>query len=308
MYLLKFCLTFGVRFICGWIFILSTIKAITHPILYATIATMKVYIEFVVIDNVVVTVLSSYLAYTFTGIRPKRLRTAATAIAGTLVSVFYPFWSLPTPLIVLAKILVGVLLSVVLFVRVCNVPLGALAFFASTALLAGASVAANCFISGDLGLALSSHYLPYCLPSAVSVLIYIPTAAVIKAARKKRIENSFRRKVMVTIRGTTAEMTGYIDTGNGLEDDGVPIAVVKLSSVIGKFGDDVLLRYSSGSKIVGGIGGETRLILIKPDKFLLYFDKKRNKYSDVILGISACGFGRNEDMLLPVSVLGGSYA
>ena len=111
------------------------------------IRDMKVYIEFFVAENVVVTVLISGLAYRFLGMRPRKLRTALAAIAGTLASVFYPFWELPTPLMALAKLLVGVALSALLFTGVCNVPMGVLCFFASTALLAGATLAADCFIA-----------------------------------------------------------------------------------------------------------------------------------------------------------------
>ena len=100
-------------------------------------------------------------------------------------------------------------------------------------------------------------------------------------------------------------MRGYLDTGNGLEEDGIPIAVTKLNVFLNKFGADAL-ETAYAEKTVAGIGdAQARLILVKPDKFLLYLDKKRNKYSDVILGITASGFRRTEDMLLPVSVLGG---
>ena len=66
------------------------------------------------------------------------------------------------------------------------------------------------------------------------------------------------------------------------------------------------LAAASAEKTAVGVGdASTRLILIKPDRFLLYFDKKRNKHSDVILGVCVGGFSRREDILLPVSVLGG---
>ena len=267
---------------------------------------MKVYIEFFVAENVVVTALISGLAYRFLGMRPRKLRTALAAIAGTLASVFYPFWELPTPLMVLAKLLVGVALSVLLFTGVCNVPMGVLCFFASTALLAGATLAADCFIAGDLGLALSSpSRLPYGVPSAAALAVYFPARVIVSAVRKRRAESAFVCKAVVTVCGKTAELSGYIDTGNGLEENGMPVAVVKLSSFVREFGEEALLR-SCGEKTVSGVGGAAaRLILIIPDGFLLYFDKKRNKHSDVILGVSAGGFRRREDMLLPVSVLGG---
>ena len=92
---------------------------------------MRVYIEFVIIDNMVVTSLAACLSYGFTGTRVRKIRVAVAAVAGTVVSVFYPFWSMPTPLIILAKLFVGVVLSAVLYAGVSNVISGMLTFFAS---------------------------------------------------------------------------------------------------------------------------------------------------------------------------------
>lgn len=267
---------------------------------------MKVYIEFFVIDNVVTTSLASCLSYSFTGIKTRKARVLTVTVAGTLVSVFYPFWSMPTPLIVTAKLLIGIILSLILFAGIFNIAFGALSFFGATALLGGACLAADCFIAGDLGLALSSpSQLPYCLPSAVSIMIYIPAKFIMSNARKRRAESSYGYDVYVTIGTKTVKMRGYLDTGNGLEEDGIPIAVTKMNVFVDKFGIAVLDEAYAEKTVVGIGNSKAHLILVKPDKFLLYLDKKRNKYSDVILGITASGFRRSEDMLLPVSVLGG---
>ena len=123
-----------------------------------------------------------------------------------------------------------------------------------------------------------------------------------------RAESAFICSASVRVGGVTARVRGYFDTGSGLEENGVPIAVIKLVSFVRLFGADALIA-SHGKKRVCGVGGvQTELILVKPQEFLLYFDKKRNKHSDVILGVSVGGFRRNEDMLLPVSMLGGANA
>ena len=164
-------------------------------------------------------------------------------------------------------------------------------------------------VRGDLGLALSSPSgLPYFVPSAIAIAVYIPARVITAAARKMRAESAFICSASVTVGGVTARVRGYFDTGSGLEENGVPIAVIKLVSFVRLFGADALIA-SHGKKRVCGVGGvQTELILVKPQEFLLYFDKKRNKHSDVILGVSVGGFRRNEDMLLPVSMLGGANA
>ncbi len=270
---------------------------------------MKIYIEFFVADNIVVTALTASLSYAFTGLRTRRMRAAAVAVAGTLAGVFYPFWIMPTPLIVLSKAALGIAFSVILFCGIRNPLFGALCFFASTALLGGVTLMAECLLWGDIGLALSSpSRLPYFVPSATSLLVYIPARFVIAAARKKRAESAFGCTALVTVDGCSARLRGYFDTGSGLEEKGIPVVIIKLSSFVGSFGTGALTKRT-GVKTVCGVGGAcSRLILIKPDGFLLYFDKIRNKYSDVMLGVSAAGFRREEDMLLPVSMLGGANA
>ena len=78
---------------------------------------MKVYIEFVIIDNLVLTSSIAGLSYAACGKRVHKRRTAAAAAIGTVISVFYPFWDLITPLLVAAKIAVGLLLGILLFAR-----------------------------------------------------------------------------------------------------------------------------------------------------------------------------------------------
>lgn len=264
---------------------------------------MKVYIELFVVDSAVVTSLSACLTYRLVGCKTRPARVFAVTALGTMLSAAYPLLPLPVAAMIALRVVTGLALSALLTVGVCNPPAGTLAFFGATATFAGACVAAGSAAAG-LGLSDPSR-LPYLLPSCVAAVMYLPAELAAGAIRRRFAERELGVDVCVTIGGRTARMRGYIDTGNGLSECGTPVAVVKMSSFVREFGASALSTHSVGKAAAEGVGGGTRLILIKPDKFLLYFDKKRNKYSDVILGISASGFARNEDMLLPVSVLGG---
>lgn len=274
-----------------------------------TLRAMKVYIEFVIIDNLVLTSSIAGLSYAACGKRVHKRRTAAAAAIGTVISVFYPFWDLITPLLVAAKIAVGLLLGILLFARLDRAVLGVLMFFAQTAVVGGVCVFANYLVTGDMGAALTGvPVLPYCVPSAIGAALFFVFRAVFRAAGRRRTASAFVYSVAVTIGGRTARMRGYLDTGNGLYDEktSLPVVVVKLSSLADAFGRRAVVGRICGCKTAEFVGGgKSKLFLIKPDKFLLYSGKKANKYSDVMLGVSERGFGRGEDMLLHPSLVGG---
>ena len=61
-----------------------------------------------------------------------------------------------------------------------------------------------------------------------------------------------------------------------------------------------------GIKTINGVGASSKLFLLKPERFILYSDKKKNKHNiDVTLGVSEADFDCSADMLLPPSLIGG---
>lgn len=267
---------------------------------------MKVYIELFVIDNIVTSTAAAWLSYAFFGMRIRKARTAAAVAAGLAESVIYPFVSLPAYIVVPAKLISGILLSEILFCGLKKTFPSASAFFASTALIGGTCFAVSCFASGTSSAALNEAYsLPYLVPSVIAFVVALPTKFLIDEARKKYTEMKFRCEAEVTVENKTAKLVGFIDSGNGLTDNGLPIAIIKMTVFTEAFGTDVLY-HSAGIKRAVALGGSGEsLILIKPDKIRLYYGEKANTYKDVMLGVSALGFNREEDMLLPSSVLGG---
>lgn len=270
---------------------------------------MKVYIEFVIIDNLVLTASIAGLAYAAAGMRVHKRRTAVAAVVGTAISVFYPYWRLATPLLVVAKLTVGLLLGVILFARLQKPVLGVTLFFAQTAVVGGICIFINYLLTGDLGEALTgTPVLPYCVPAAIGAVTFFLGRYALRAAKRRRAEAPYKYDVEVSLGGKTVKMKGYLDTGNGLYDDktALPIVVVKLSSLSRAFGRGETIARVEGCKVACSVGNaQTKLFLLRPEKFVLYSERKMNKYSDVMLGITETGFSRKEDMLLHPSVIGG---
>ncbi len=279
---------------------------VTCAVLYCV--QMGPYIEIVILDNFVVTACIAGLAYASLGMRVHKRRTALVALAGTLISVFYPFWTLPTPLLIAAKLAVGLGLGVALFMRLGRTPTGVALFFLHTAVIGGICIFVQFIISGDIGDALTgAPSLPYCLPAGIATLTFFVCRHALRAARIRRVEAAYKSPAAVTIGGRTAELRGFLDTGNGLYDERteLPIVVIKLTSLYKAFDRNILRGRVKGYVAANTIAGTSGLFLVRPDKFILYSGNKTNKYNDVMLGVSETGFARKEDMLLHPSVIGG---
>lgn len=269
---------------------------------------MKVYIEFVIIDNLVLTASIAGLSYAIAGKRIHKRRTLAASVIGTALSITYPFWMLPTPLLIVAKLAVGVLLAVILFARLERPVLGIILFFAMTGAVGGLCLFVNYIAAGNIASALlGAPVLPYCVPAAIGAATFFTARTVLGAAKRRRTRSAYIYDVCVTLNGKAAKLKGYLDSGNLLYDDaGLPIIVTKLSSLERAFGRREIMGLVGGYKAINSVNGSAgKLFLIRPDKFLLYSGKKTNTYSDVMLGVCVRGFDRGEDMLLHPSIIGG---
>ncbi|MBQ7227324.1 MAG: sigma-E processing peptidase SpoIIGA [Clostridia bacterium] len=270
---------------------------------------MKVYIEAVILDNLILTASIAILSYSACAKSVRKLRTLIVSVVGTVISVTYPFWDLSLVLTLIARIAVGIMLSLILFAGLDRLVLSTLVFFGQTALIGGACIFVNYLIVGDFATALvSAPVLPYSVPSVIGVGITFIIKIIYRASWRKRTESAFIYNVRLTIGGVTAEMQGYLDSGNFLFDEKteLPIVVIKLSSLSKAFGKANVIKRISGAKTAISVGNtSTQLFLLKPDKFILYSGKKMNTYSDVMLGIVESGFNRREDMLLHPSIIGG---
>lgn len=269
---------------------------------------MKVYIEIVMLDNLVMTSSIAGMSYASLGIRVHKFRTAMAAMLGTIISLTYPFWKMATPLMIIAKLAVGCILGLILFAGLEKPLLGIVVFFVQTALVGGICIFANYLITGDVGDALTGvPVLPYAVPSCIAALTFFFVRSIIRIAKRKRTDAGYKFDVEMSLGGKTARLKGYLDTGNSLYDDctSLPIVVVKLSSLDSAFGHAAVIGSIVGYKRIETVSGHGKIFLIRPDNFRLYSGEIMNKYSDVMLGVTELGFSRKEDMLLHPSVVGG---
>ena len=278
---------------------------------------MKVYIEVVILDNLLMTAAISEMSYYVCGVRGGHFRVAAVSVLGTTVSVLYPFFPFPAWLIIITKIAVGIGLSAVLFFKKSNLVRGTLNFFLMTALAGGLCVLINYLLIGNLTVSLvSAPVMPYCACAAIVILLALAGKIMWNAAKKKRLRAPYLCGVALTVFGKSFKLKGFIDSGNTLfdNDSGFPVIVVKLRSIESKLDSKILLLLLSGKAgsidgvhyiSANSLGGEERLPVVRPEKIELYSAGKLNTNNNVMLGVSVRDFGGDADILLSPAIIGG---
>ena len=279
---------------------------------------MKVYIEVVILDNLLMTAAIAQMSYYVLG-QPHggKIRIAVASVFGTAMSVIYPFFPFPAWLIVVTKIAIGKALSFILFVRRCNLVKGSLIFFLMTAMTGGLCVLVNYMIIGNLLVSLTSApVMPYSVPTVIVLTLTFIVKIVWDKTKRKRLKAAYIYEVSILVFGKYCKLKGYLDSGNTLYDpgSGLPVIIVKLSAIEKYITSEnlVLLLSGEAGRIDGmhyidafGLGGMAKLPVIKPEKLQLYSGRQMNTNKNVMLGVSVADFGSDADMLLHPAIIGG---
>lgn len=261
---------------------------------------MSAYIEYVILDNFVVTYMLAALTYRILLKRVPKLRAAAAATVGTAVAVCYPFvesdvW------VVIIKLSLWLALSLILFAGGQKFILCSLTFLGLTFLFGGAMFGIGFFISGDASEAMRVNMLDFPI-SAVVIGVFFCYLAVRKiAVRFHRIKDlgGVIYDFSLSVLGNTMNFRGLMDTGNRLYDkvSGLPVIILSAKSLMGNVTDeqfrimfsgrgDTLQKDAHYMDISTVAGGKSKILLLHPDAFVLYSRDKANILYDVMVGVS----------------------
>jgi len=278
---------------------------------------MSVYIEYVVIDNLVITALICLISYRVLKMRPDKLKTSVAAVTGTCAAVTYPFLQLHFLWLLLIKAALFGLLSVILFYKKVRLYKGAAVFLMVTGLFGGLIFMVAYIALGDASAALS---LPaYDFPLGVILLLpvglYYVLKGVVSAVRRHRARADFSFKFDVTALGKTVTAMGYLDSGNLLCDEktGLPVIVAGAILTTGLLSEkqfELIIR-GKGTEVCKGaryikfdtISREEQILTVPAENFKLYTGEDANILKvitpkEVMLGLSFKRLGTGCDALL----------
>ncbi len=261
---------------------------------------MSVYIEYVILDNFVITYMLAALTYRILLKRVAKIRSLIAAVVGTGVAVAYPFvkgnvW------IILLKLGLYVVLCLILFLKKQKFFLCSLTFLGLTFLFGGMMFGIGFAVCGDLETTLRVNPMDF----PVSIII-IGAFLCYLAARKIAVR--FHRvkdlggvvyDFSLSLLGRTMKFRGLLDTGNRLYDksSGLPVVIVSAKSLMGEVTDEQFRVMFSGRgetlqkgahymEINTVAGGKNKILLLRPESFVLYSKNEGNILYDVMVGVS----------------------
>ena len=254
---------------------------------------MVVYVEYVIIDNFVLTYCIAVIAYRLSGLRPRRWRAAIAALIGTGAALFYPLldavWA-----VWLMRLALAVALSAVLFVPGHAVR-GGLYFLLSTAVFGGALFLLGYLLTGSAAMAtLQPLSVPVAVPVLAGAAVYCAVRRAFTAVRRRTAAETIRLKVERGDRRVVCD--GLIDTGNGVFDDrtGLPVVVLTARTTVRLLSDEEFAALLTGGRGAppgrwigaSGAGGQQKILLARDVRIALYTGRDKNILNDVAAGLS----------------------
>ncbi len=282
---------------------------------------MEVYIEYAIIDNMVLNSVILYLTGLFMGIKLKKRRILFSATFGTIISLIVPVLNIPLIFQIISK--VGLAIIMVLFIsksfRIKKYLQALFVFIFVTAMMGGLCYG---FIT-MIGVPISGGGLifnDFSIPMGMVLLLVLFSVWILRClvqvlSKKMSVKDNY---IDVDIRHGTQciHCVGYIDSGNfATTPDGQaliflsPRAFCKLFPKVdmAKFVMFKLDRDINGSfyQEIQSTGSTHRHLVVPVDEVDLGTKDNRRTYRDVDIAIASNNFAGEFDLLLSPKFISG---
>jgi len=271
---------------------------------------MEVYIEYVILDNLIIDYLIVFFTQFLLSTRFKKINTLLSVVFGVVCAVVLPLFSIKTMYLFLIKILIGFLMVLMLkkyanfreFLTTCIV------LFTITFLFGGLCMG----VCNMLGLKTNGGQVlinGYEFPMSIfvvfaSMYIYLFVQLIKYLKHKNKITN-FYFDVQIKQNEKTYYLRGFLDTGNKLLDNSEPVVIIPLKQFLKIFKDYPLEKIPLGKAPNNphyintlSVGDKNKILVLDIDEISIKNNEKSGVYKNVKLGISKANFSSDFDMLL----------
>ncbi len=268
------------------------------------------YIEFVIADNFLLTLLAGIAATRLCHKRVNILRVMVAATVGTVAAVFYPYLTVGFALQLAIKIALGIALCAIMYVKTQRLVTSSLMFFGCTFAFGGACYALWYSVGGTGAAAKYLGECPLFLTLGVGALVFVCIEYVVKRLRLARATAPYVFRTEVEIFKQKLSFDAFLDTGNCVFDDrtGLPVVVTDMAVFTNKLdafaSAEFIKRVDKFRKCkVRTAAGETDIFILSPEKITVYSDKRKHTIN-AVLGLATGGFmSRGHEMLLASAAL-----
>lgn len=215
---------------------------------------MKIYIEYVLIDNLVINFLLLLCVAKCLRLKHKWWVLILSSAVGTCAAVLLPLIKIAAAWQYLIKILTGIFMLLIAFNfksfnRFC---LGLITFLSFTFLMGGACIGIIGLFGQNINSLIARGYdasVPIGLIIGVVAVYVALTVQIARFIYRRRDALNFIGRVKVTFGGKSVEFDGFIDSGNRLFDHvtGLPVIIVSTSAVKNILTRELLVSINSAT-------------------------------------------------------------
>ncbi|MBO7149701.1 MAG: sigma-E processing peptidase SpoIIGA [Clostridia bacterium] len=247
---------------------------------------MTVYIEYVIINNVIIDYLMLKATFLLTGNPLHKRRLFLCAFLGGVTALVYPTLEINQVILTLVKIMAGLLIVLLAseYKSVKSFYVNAVIFFFYTFLTGGV-------IIGVFNL-LGIEYQTELIVASIVIPVYLVLKVLAKVKdyffRRKTVE-SFLYKVELSLNNQTLVAKGFLDTGNSLLDNGEPVILCD-KHFAKKLIANNIAKIKFKKIEISTATGKRQNLAFKLDRLVLYTLDKEHIFNNVMVCISHLNF------------------
>ena len=196
---------------------------------------MEVYIEYVIIDNLIINYILLFSTLKILGEKPKVFLCLISSIFGTTLAVAFPLFVMPASLSVFYKLFTGIFMLLLShhFKSIKEFFWGFLVFLGLTFVLGGACYGLVSLVGGRVENFVSGKYeaiVPVSVIIFISFVYVLIIIAITKYIYRRKDMKGFVFAVSISVAGKVLHLTGFVDSGNRLFDPKTqkPIIIVSV--------------------------------------------------------------------------------
>ena len=268
---------------------------------------MEIYVEYVIIDNLIINYLILSLSCKLLNISVDKKNKFFSSLVGTLMVLFMPLISSEAWILFCYRMLTGALM-VVITKRTTNVKYYIrlfLVFLATTCTFGGVLIM---FLSifgimyTNSGLIFLNFEIPLSL-FILPIFVFYKVSNVLIVIIRNRLRNqSYTYDLQMEVDGKRYQLKGFMDTGNSLIDvDGRPIIVMELKTfgrIFPKFPMQNILLYKPCESYlknahyiqVATVNSVEQMLVFDIDKITVSQSGVKNTFDSVSVGVSRKNF------------------
>ncbi len=259
---------------------------------------MTVYIEYVIIDNLIIDFLILKATFSLTKLDYGKRRLFICAFLGAIIALIYPLLQINQVILTLVKILSGLLILLLAndYKRKKTFYVNAIVFFSLVFLTGGAVTGIynifNIPLSTEISVALVFLHV---------YLIIKGLGEVITFFYKKKEIISFLYKVELKVFNNSVLSTGFLDTGNGVYYNNEPVIFASHNFAKKVLGDN-LIKAKFNKILITTATGENENLSFTIDELILYKGDKEHIFKNIRVCIAKIKNSDYDIILHPVLI------